>query len=231
MNIMIFHILVLISKLYHNCNNFAMIINKMILKSTLQNYPIGINNAFKIHYKHWDIARYCIEQEMIKMCKWILRKRIMYHPIEQIRYAIDDNGVPEDYKVLLQEGSFFYWAACRNMKLIKTENSKKNKFSFLINRIFLLFEICIKLKQEENNKKLTKDITFKQVYEKGITKLQVQLTTYWDYITTEIYAKHPILFWCSDKKSLHNIPREGDLQLMQRIGHIVPFKQMQIIVI
>ncbi|ETO01026.1 hypothetical protein RFI_36414, partial [Reticulomyxa filosa] len=76
---------------------------------------------------------------------------------------------------------------------MNVENSIKKKFdevwdpfSFLTFRIFLLFEICIRIKREGKSfVRLPRDSTFKQVYEKGIKELQVQLTTYWDYITTE----------------------------------------------
>ncbi|ETO06543.1 hypothetical protein RFI_30850 [Reticulomyxa filosa] len=50
--------------------------------------------------------------------------------------------------------------------------------------IFLLFKICVRLKREGRHcMELPKNTTFEQAYEKGIKELQVQLTTYWDYIT------------------------------------------------
>ncbi|ETO05326.1 hypothetical protein RFI_32072 [Reticulomyxa filosa] len=123
-----------------------------------------------------------------------------------VRKFIDD----ESYQTLLQEGatfllgvnfgqlqqlltnnSQFYWATRQNILSIKAENSDRKEFDegwyvkeFLEYRIFLLFEICVRLKREGRSFiGLPKDTTFEQAYEKGIKELQVQLTTYWDYIT------------------------------------------------
>ncbi|ETO20144.1 hypothetical protein RFI_17077 [Reticulomyxa filosa] len=116
----------------------------------------------------------------------------------------------KDYEILLQEGAAFllgetqknleeilhennslYWAASRDIKSIKFERSKKKRFDegwhpslFLKYRIFLLFEICVRLKRDKRGHiELPKKTTFEQVYEKGVKELQVQLTTYWDYVT------------------------------------------------
>ncbi|ETO01382.1 hypothetical protein RFI_36058 [Reticulomyxa filosa] len=63
-------------------------------------------------------------------------------------------------------------------------------FSFLTFRIFLIFEIYVRIKREGRNFiGLPRDATFKKLYEKGIKELQVQLTTYWDYVTIEEF-KH-----------------------------------------
>ncbi|ETO02502.1 hypothetical protein RFI_34930, partial [Reticulomyxa filosa] len=114
----------------------------------------------------------------------------------------------KNYEILLQEGAAFllgetqknleeilhennslYWAASRDIKSIEFEESKEKRFDegwypsqFLIYRIFLLFEICVRLKR--GHIELPKKTTFEQVYEKGVKELQVQLTTHWDYITT-----------------------------------------------
>ncbi|ETO05613.1 hypothetical protein RFI_31785 [Reticulomyxa filosa] len=113
--------------------------------------------------------------------------------MERIKYAIDyvkdklidQNDVlkmidKESYETLLEE----------ELKeiLIKNHLLKFNlkKFDdgwypmpFLIFRIFLLFEICTVLRQEGTSQmRLSKCSTFKQVYEKGMKELQVQLTTY-----------------------------------------------------
>ncbi|ETO07401.1 hypothetical protein RFI_29989 [Reticulomyxa filosa] len=140
--------------------------------------------------------------EIIKMCKWILRKRTIY-PIKRIEHAIDyvkdklidENGIikiidEKNYSTLLQEGAIFLLGI--NQKELQ-DNLIKNDLlypiSFLINRIFFLFEICVNLRQEEeeeeNKIKLPINTTFEQIYEKGVKELQVQLTTYWDYITIE----------------------------------------------
>ncbi|ETO01185.1 hypothetical protein RFI_36255, partial [Reticulomyxa filosa] len=100
-------------------------------------------------------------------------------------------------KDMLIKNNLLYWAAGRNIISIKAENSNKKKFdkgwdpfSFLTFRIFLLFEICVRIKRKVRNFiGLPRGTTSKQVYEKGIKELQVQLTTYWDYITTDEF-KH-----------------------------------------
>ncbi|ETN99919.1 hypothetical protein RFI_37548, partial [Reticulomyxa filosa] len=95
----------------------------------------------------------------------------------------------ESYETLLEEGATFllgmsqkqlkeiliknnllYWAAGRSIILIKAENSNVKKFdegwdlfSFLIFRIFLLFEICIGLRQEGTSQmRLPRGSKFKQ---------------------------------------------------------------------
>ncbi|ETN97858.1 hypothetical protein RFI_39668 [Reticulomyxa filosa] len=45
------------------------------------------------------------------------------------------------------------------------------------------------LKQKGRNFIVSRDTTFEQVYEKGMKELQVQLTTYWDYVITQEF-KH-----------------------------------------
>ncbi|ETN98129.1 hypothetical protein RFI_39388, partial [Reticulomyxa filosa] len=140
-------------------------------------------------------------------------KRIEY-AIDYVKdKLIDKNGVikmidDESYETLLEEGATFllganqtelketltknnllYWAAGRNVTSMNIENSIKKKFDegwytmpFLIFRIFLL-------QGGASQMRLPKGSTFKQVYEKGVKELQVQLTTYWDYITVEEF-KH-----------------------------------------
>ncbi|ETO34309.1 hypothetical protein RFI_02785 [Reticulomyxa filosa] len=100
-------------------------------------------------------------------------------------------------KETLIKNNLLYWAAGRNVTSINIENSIKKKFdkgwdpfSLLTFRIFLLFETCIRLKRERRNFiGLPRGTTFVQMYEKGVKELQVQLTTYWDYITVEEF-KH-----------------------------------------
>ncbi|ETN99413.1 hypothetical protein RFI_38068, partial [Reticulomyxa filosa] len=172
-------------------------------------------NIMELIIKHKNDENDKNDLDAMEMCKLILKQRTMY-PMKRIEYAIDyvkdklidQNGViknidEEDYETLLEEGATFllgvsqkqlketliknsvlYWAASRNVKSIDIENSIKKKFDkgwhpmpFLIFRIFLLFEICVRLKREG------------RMYEKGMKELQVQLTTYWDYITVEEF-KH-----------------------------------------
>ncbi|ETO12507.1 hypothetical protein RFI_24868 [Reticulomyxa filosa] len=145
--------------------------------------------------------------DAMDMCKLILKQRTMY-PMKRIKYAIDyvkDKSIDQNegatfllgvsqaqLKDMLIKNHLLYWAAGLNIISIKAENSSKKKFdegwdpfSFLTFRIFLLFEIC--------RTHLPSGTTFKQVYEKSVKELQVQLTTYWDYITVEEF-KHK----CSD---------------------------------
>ncbi|ETO34401.1 hypothetical protein RFI_02694 [Reticulomyxa filosa] len=102
----------------------------------------------------------------------------------------------------LTNNNLLYWSASRNVSLIESEKSQKKKKKkkradeewqitpFLILRIFLLFETCVRLKRnEKRNNELPMNITLEQVYEKGVKELQVQLTTYWDYLTTEEFEK------------------------------------------
>ncbi|ETO35102.1 hypothetical protein RFI_01972, partial [Reticulomyxa filosa] len=99
----------------------------------------------------------------------------------------------KELKETLIKNNLLYWAAGRNIVFIKTENANQRIFDegwyplpFLINRIFLLFEICVRMKREGRSFiGLPRGKTFEQVYEKGVKELQVQLTTYWDYITSE----------------------------------------------
>ncbi|ETO06862.1 hypothetical protein RFI_30534 [Reticulomyxa filosa] len=104
----------------------------------------------------------------------------------------------ESYEILLQEGAtfllgvsqtelqkmlindnLFYWAVGRNIVFIKNENLDQKRFdegwlvmTFLMYRIFLLFEICVRLKRERRyNVELPKNMAFEQVYEKGVKEL------------------------------------------------------------
>ncbi|ETO01294.1 hypothetical protein RFI_36146, partial [Reticulomyxa filosa] len=134
-------------------------------------------------------------------------------------------------KEVLIENNLLYWAAGRNIILIKAENSNVKKFdegwdscSFLTFRIFLLFEICIGLKQEgKSQMRLPMGSTFKQVYEKGVKELQVQLTTYWDYITVEEFKrKCPDLMddWsCSVVSRLVNVKSNLCCEMSLVVGH------------
>ncbi|ETO03668.1 NTPase, partial [Reticulomyxa filosa] len=151
--------------------------------------------------------------DAMNICKWILKQRTIY-PMKRIEYAIDyvkdklvdEEGIiksidEESYETLLQEGATFLLGL--NQKDLKetvikiAENANKKRFDegwyplpFLITRIFLLFEICVRLKRERRGFiGLPKGTTFEQVYEKGMKELQVQLTTYWDYIITDEF-KH-----------------------------------------
>ncbi|ETO07385.1 hypothetical protein RFI_30008, partial [Reticulomyxa filosa] len=100
-------------------------------------------------------------------------------------------------KDILVNNNLLYWGASRNVVFIKPENCKKQRFdkgwhsiTFLALRIFLLFEICVRLKRDGRiHSELPRDTTFKQVYEKGVRELQVQLTTYWDYLTIETFEE------------------------------------------
>ncbi|ETN98622.1 hypothetical protein RFI_38870, partial [Reticulomyxa filosa] len=105
----------------------------------------------------------------------------------------------ESYETLLEEGAIFllglsqkqlkkklieynllYWAAGQNIISIRRENSNQkmfdegwDPFSFLAFRIFLLFEVCVRLKREGKSFiGLPKRMTFEQVYEKGMKELQ-----------------------------------------------------------
>ncbi|ETO31318.1 hypothetical protein RFI_05806 [Reticulomyxa filosa] len=120
----------------------------------------------------------------------------------------------ESYETLLQEGAtfllgvdqrelqkalvennFLFGTVDQDIKAIESENSNQRKSNewhplpFLIKRIFLLFKICVRLKPKGTSSTRPRGTIFGQAYEKGIKELQVQLTTYWDYITTEVF-KH-----------------------------------------
>ncbi|ETN99090.1 hypothetical protein RFI_38397, partial [Reticulomyxa filosa] len=103
---------------------------------------------------------------------------------------------------------------------MNVENSIKKKFdegwdpfSFLTFRIFLLFEVCVRLKREGRHFiGLPKRMTFEQAYEKGVKELQIQLTTYWDYIIVEEFKhKCPDLM---DDWSCNVVNRLVNLRLM-----------------
>ncbi|ETO17843.1 NTPase [Reticulomyxa filosa] len=180
-------------------------------------------------------------------------KRIEY-AIDYVKDKIIDAINDESYETLLQEGATFllgvnekelketliqnnllYWAAGRNVVSITAENSIKRKFDkgwapvpFLINRIFLLFEVCVQMKREGRHfiglpRRTT---TFEQVYEKGIKELQVQLTTYWDYIVTEEFKhKFPNLIddWSCNVvdrlMGLKPIPLNSCCEISLVVGH------------
>ncbi|ETN97829.1 hypothetical protein RFI_39697 [Reticulomyxa filosa] len=139
-------------------------------------------------------------------------------------------GVNQRYlKEILIRSNLLYWAASRNIICIKDENSRQKSFDrgwclipFLIFRIFLLFEICVNLRKEERHFiGLPKGTTFEQVYEKLVRELQVQLTTYWDYVTTEEFKhKCPDLFedWsCNVVDRLMNLKPWCEVTLV--VGH------------
>ncbi|ETO01628.1 hypothetical protein RFI_35812, partial [Reticulomyxa filosa] len=83
-------------------------------------------------------------------------------------------------KETLIKNNVLYWAAGRNVVSMNVETSIKKKFdegwdsfSFLIFRIFLLFETCVRLKREGRNFiGLPKGTKFTEVYEKGVKELQ-----------------------------------------------------------
>ncbi|ETO07733.1 hypothetical protein RFI_29658 [Reticulomyxa filosa] len=115
----------------------------------------------------------------------------------------------KELKEMLINDNLFYWAIGRNVKSIEPENLNPRRFDsgwhvtkFLRYRIFLLFEICVRLKRDgKYHIELPKNTTFEKVYEKGLKELQVQLTTYWDYITgVRIHNKCPDLLddWSSN---------------------------------
>ncbi|ETO00020.1 hypothetical protein RFI_37439, partial [Reticulomyxa filosa] len=86
---------------------------------------------------------------------------------------VDENGIiksidGESYEILLQEGANFLLGVSQNN--LKEFDEGFYQSPFLITRIFLLFEICIRLKGKRNSIKLPR-------YEKGMKELQVQLTT------------------------------------------------------
>ncbi|ETO03010.1 hypothetical protein RFI_34400 [Reticulomyxa filosa] len=134
-------------------------------------------------------------------------------------------------KKVLIENNLLYWAAGRSIILIKAKNSNVKKFdegcdsfSFLTFRIFLLFEICIGLRQVGTSQmRLPRGSTFKQVYERGVKELRVQLTTYWDYITVEEFEhKCPDLMddWsCNVVSRLINLKSNLCCEMRLVIGH------------
>ncbi|ETN98113.1 hypothetical protein RFI_39404 [Reticulomyxa filosa] len=174
------------------------------------------NNNTKEYLDAMDMCKWILKQRTIYPMKrieyaidYVKDKLIDKNGIIKV---IDE----ESYETLLQEGATFllgvsqkelketliknnllYWAAGRNIVSIKTENANQRIFDegwyplpFLINRIFLLFEICVRMKREGRSFiGLPRGKTFEQVYEKGVKELQVQLTTYWDYLTTEEFEK------------------------------------------
>ncbi|ETN97797.1 hypothetical protein RFI_39729, partial [Reticulomyxa filosa] len=83
-------------------------------------------------------------------------------------------------KDILMNKNLLYWGASRNVKSIEPENREKQRFNegwhpipFLALRIFLLFEICVRLKRDgRSHPELPRNITFEQVYEKGVRELQ-----------------------------------------------------------
>ncbi|ETO02529.1 phosphorylase [Reticulomyxa filosa] len=146
----------------------------------------------------------------------------------------DQTSNDESDEKLLQEGASFllgmsptqlqegldsnsvYWTNTQSIESIKHNNTNKKQWDpipFLIYRIFLLFEICVKLKQQGTiNINLPKHTTFEQIYEKGTKELQTQLTTYWDYNTTKILQhKYPELI---DEWSWNIVDRVMNLKPM-----------------
>ncbi|ETO14619.1 hypothetical protein RFI_22749 [Reticulomyxa filosa] len=124
----------------------------------------------------------------------------------------------KELKEILIDDNLLYWATGRNVVFMKNENLNRKRFdegwyvmTFLRYRIFLLFEICVELKREGTcNIKLPKNTTFEQVCKKGLKELQVQLTTYWDYITgVRIHNKCPALL---DDWSLNIVDRLMNLK-------------------
>ncbi|ETO01111.1 hypothetical protein RFI_36330, partial [Reticulomyxa filosa] len=109
---------------------------------------------------------------------------------------------------------------------MNVENSIKKKFdegwdlfSFLIFRIFLLFEVCIRIKREGRSfVGLPRGIAFKQVYEKGVKELQVQLTTYWDYITTEEF-----------KRKCPDLMDDWSCNVVNRLMNLNPCNEMSLV--
>ncbi|ETO12137.1 hypothetical protein RFI_25240 [Reticulomyxa filosa] len=217
------------------------VVNSLILSTPFEN----IMKFIMKHKKNKNSKEFL---DATEMGKWILRQRIMY-PIKRIEYAIDygknnENDITqiideEGYETLLEESAAFllgvnqtelkeiliknnllYWAASRNIIRIKDEGWYS--MTFLIFRIFLLFEICVNLRKEERHFiGLPKGTTFEQVYEKLVRELQVQLTTYWDYVTTEEFKhKCPDLFedWsCNVVDRLMNLKPWCEVTLV--VGH------------
>ncbi|ETO02015.1 hypothetical protein RFI_35424, partial [Reticulomyxa filosa] len=132
-----------------------------------------------------------------------------------------------ELKEILIKNNLLYCAAGRNVTSINIENSIKKKFDegwypmlFLTFRIFLLFEICIGLSQKGTSQmRLPRGSTFKQVYEKGVKELQVQLTTYWDYIIVEEF-KHK----CPD------FMNDWSCNMVHRLMNLKPCNEMSLVV-
>ncbi|ETN98039.1 hypothetical protein RFI_39483, partial [Reticulomyxa filosa] len=67
--------------------------------------------------------------------------------------------------------------------------------------------------------RLPRGSTFKQVYERGVKELQVQLTTYWDYITVEEF-KHK----CPD------LMDDWSCNVVHRLMNLKPCNEMSLVV-
>ncbi|ETO14922.1 NTPase [Reticulomyxa filosa] len=193
--------------------------NATALQTPLE-YIIGLMNDNKTTKNLVEMCKWILRKRVIFPMRQI-EYAIDYVKDRLMESYVGQSINLEDYKTLMQEGASFllgvhqgqlqkmlincnlhYWATARNVTLIKTENSNKKRFDegwypiqFLRYRIFLLFEICVRLKREGRTFiELPKNTTFEQLYEKGTKELQVQLTTYWDHITaTKIQNKCPEL--------------------------------------
>ncbi|ETO10960.1 hypothetical protein RFI_26416, partial [Reticulomyxa filosa] len=147
---------------------------------------------------------------------------------------IDEMKIKTELKDLLINNSLLYWGASRNIIYIKPEDCKKQRFDegwhstpFLAFRIFLLFEICVRLKREKRKSvELPKNTIFEQIYEKGVRELQVQLTTYWDCLTIETFEnKYPELIddWSRNVvdrlMTLKPISSNGYCEMNLVVGH------------
>ncbi|ETO03429.1 hypothetical protein RFI_33980, partial [Reticulomyxa filosa] len=152
--------------------------------------------------------------------------------IEGATFLLGENQT--GLKDLLINNSLLYLGASRNIIYIKPEDCKKQRFDegwhpipFLAFRIFLLFEICVRLKREKRNLvELPKNTTFEQIYEKGVRELQVQLTTYWDCLTIETFEnKYPELIddWSRNVvdrlMTLKPISSNGYCEMNLVVGH------------
>ncbi|ETO33283.1 hypothetical protein RFI_03825 [Reticulomyxa filosa] len=120
--------------------------NLLQFKIILQNKPhIGINDLCN------DIIKLINERE--------------YETLLQGGATFSLRISQDNLKEIIINNNLLYWAASRNVMIIVDENTNKKRFDegwyllpFLITRIFLLFEICVRLRSFI---RLPKDTTFK----------------------------------------------------------------------
>ncbi|ETO05574.1 hypothetical protein RFI_31820 [Reticulomyxa filosa] len=165
-----------------------------------------------------DIAKWILKQRSIYPMKRI-EYAIDY---EKNQLTNEDGVIKDtdekNYATILQRGAAFllgtkqkdlqdtlidsydlYSEARKNVKAIILENSKQKRYDkgwdplpFLTTRIFLLFEICVRLKRGKDLTELPMYMSSEEMISLLYKELQVQLTTYWDYITTgEFMGKCP----------------------------------------
>ncbi|ETN99361.1 viral A-type inclusion protein [Reticulomyxa filosa] len=132
----------------------------------------------------------------------------------------------KELKEILINDNLLYWAAGRNVKSVIGENSIQSEFNkgwlsstFQRYKIFLLFEICIRLKLTEGCYELPKYTTCEQMYEKGLKELQVQLTIYWDYNTAMNICNNLLDDWSSNVVDRLISPRKEYYEMSLVVGH------------